>query len=323
MASELGLDELRAHSLTTIGMAKNDSDFGSGDEDMQHALEIALAADSPYSATIVNNLAVYATQAGDFPRTEELYAEALRLGERYGDAGTVRFVRGNVIWLDYMLGRWDRALESANDFIAECEAGSPHTLELFVREERAGILLARGDLDGALRDLAQVRGLVELRSDALEHLGRLALTAALYADLDQTDEARVLAAQIPSLVREVGLHGALMRLAPIADDLGIGDELRDAAAAGAGPAMPLWRSTIELILAGDLVAAAVVMASTGIPNVESSLRKHAGLRLLAVGRTAEATVELDRALVFYRSVDARAYVAEIENALAGAQRDSA
>ena len=323
MASELGLDELRAHSLTTIGMAKNDSDFGSGDDDMQHALEIALAADSPYSATIVNNLAVYATQAGDFPRTEELYAEALRLGERYGDAGTVRFVRGNVIWLDYMLGRWDRALESANDFIAECEAGSPHTLELFVREERAGILLARGDLAGALRDLAHVRGLGELRSDPFERLGRLALTAALYADLDQMDEARVLAAQIPSLVREVGLHGTLMRLAPIADDLGIGDELRDAAAAGAGPAMPLWRSTIELILAGELVAAADVMASTGIPNVESNLRKHAGLRLLAVGRTAEATVELDRALVFYRSVDARAYVAEIENALAEAQRDSA
>ena len=27
----------------------------------------------------------------------------------------VRFVRGNRIWLDFMLGRWDRALESAND----------------------------------------------------------------------------------------------------------------------------------------------------------------------------------------------------------------
>ena len=125
------------------------------------------------------------------------------------------------------------------------------------------------------------------------------------------------------MVREVGLHGALTRLAPFADDLGIGDELRDAVAAGAGPAIPLWRSAIEHILAGELVAAADVMASTGIPNVESNLRKHAGLRLLAVGRTAEATVELDRALAFYRSVDARAYVAEIENALAEAQRDSA
>ena len=194
---------------------------------------------------------------------------------------------------------------------------------MFVREERAGISIARGDRDGALRDLARVRGLGEVRSDPFERLGRLALTAALYADLDQMDEARTLAAQIPSLVREVGLHGTLMRLAPLADDLGIGDELRDAAAAGAGPAMPLWRATIELILAGELVAAADVMASAGIPNVESNLRKHAGLRLLAVGRTAEATAELDGALAFYRSVDARAYVAEIENALAEAQRDSA
>ena len=304
-------------------MAKNDTDFGSGNDDMQRGLEIALAADSPYSATIVNNLAVYATQAGDFPRTEELYVEALRLGERYGDAGTLRFVRGNVIWLDYMLGRWDRALESANDFIAECEAGSPHTLELFVREERGGLLLARGDRDGALRDLARVRDLGEQRNDPFEHLGRLALTAALYADLDQMDEARTLAAQIPPLVREVGLHGTLVRLAPIADDLGIGDELREAAAAGGGQAIPLWRATIELILTGELVAAADLMASAGIPNVESILRKHAGLRLLAEGRTADATVELDRALAFDRSVDAHAYVAEIENALAGAQRDSA
>ena len=323
MASELELDELRAHALTTIGMAKNDSDFGSGDDDMQRGLQIALVADSPYSATIVNNLAVYATQAGDFPRTQELYAEALRLGERYGDAGTVRFVRGNVIWLDYMMGHWDRALESANDFIAECEAGSPHTLELFVREERAGLLLARGDRDGALGDLARVRELGELRSDPFEHLGRLALTAALYADLDQMDEARTLAAQIPSLVREVGLHGTLVRLAPIADELGIGDDLRDAAATAAGPAIPLWRTTIELILADELVAAADLMASAGIPNVESILRKQAGLRLLADGRTAEATVELERASTFYRLVGARAYIAEIESALVEAQRDSA
>ena len=221
------------------------------------------------------------------------------------------------------MGHWDRALESANDFIAECEAGSPHTLELFVREERAGLLLARGDRDGALGDLARVRELGELRSDPFEHLGRLALTAALYADLDQMDEARTLAAQIPSLVREVGLHGTLVRLAPIADELGIGDDLRDAAATAAGPAMPLWRTTIELILADELVAAADLMASAGIPNVESILRKQAGLRLLADGRTAEATVELERALTFYRLVGARAYIAEIENALVEAQRDSA
>ena len=81
-----------------------------------------------------------ATFAGDFRRTDELYAEATRLGERYGDASSVRFVRGNRIWLDFMLGRWDRALESADTFIAECEAGSPHTLEYMRARSTFGTL---------------------------------------------------------------------------------------------------------------------------------------------------------------------------------------
>ncbi len=76
MATELGLEELRAHALTTIGMTKNDLDFGTGTADMERALEIALAADSPVAATTVNNLAVQATFAAEFPRTEELYDEA-------------------------------------------------------------------------------------------------------------------------------------------------------------------------------------------------------------------------------------------------------
>ena len=150
MATELELDELRAHALTTIGMAKNDEEHGSGIADMEQALEIALAIDSPIAGTIVNNLAAYASLAGDFARTDELYGEAARLAERYGDASSIRFIRGNQIWMDFMLGRWDRALESADAFIAECESGSPHTLETVVRGVRAAISLARGDGDRAL-----------------------------------------------------------------------------------------------------------------------------------------------------------------------------
>ena len=153
MATELGLDELRAHALTTIGMVKNDLDFGSGTADMERALEIALAADSPVAATTVNNLAVYATFAGDFPRTDELYAEAMRLAERFGDASHDA-VRTRQSHLDRLharaLGCGARVGEC--DSSRECEAGSPHTLEPFVREVRAAILIARGDPDAALRD---------------------------------------------------------------------------------------------------------------------------------------------------------------------------
>jgi hypothetical protein len=45
--------------------------------------------------------------------------------------------------------------------------------------------------------------------------------------------------------------------------------------------------------------------------------------MLAAGRAADARAQLERALAFHRSVDASAYVAEIERALAGAQSESA
>ena len=323
MATELGLDELRAHALTTIGMAKNDHDDPSGVADMERALEIALAADSPVAAAIVNNLAVVALYTGDFPRTDELYAEAERLAERYGDASSVRFIRGNRVWLDFMLGRWERALESADAFIAECEAGSPHRQESTVREVRAALWIARGNDDRALLDQLRAFELTPARQDPFRLLGALAGTAALYAECGQLDEARSLAVQIPPLVREVGLHGALTRVAVFADELGIGDDLRDAVAAGAGPAVPRWRSTIELVLAGDVSAAADVMASAGNPTIEANLRRHAGLRFAADGRPAQAEVELRRALDFYRSVNASFYITQIEEALAGAQSASA
>jgi class 3 adenylate cyclase/tetratricopeptide (TPR) repeat protein len=323
MATELGLDELRAHALTTIGMAKNDVDFGSGAADMERALEIAVAADSPVAATIVNNLGVYATFAGDFRRTAELYAESQRLSERYGDASSVRFVRGNGIWLDFMLGRWDQALQAANRFIAECEAGSPHTLEYFAREVRAEISLARGDRDSARRDQALSLQLSQTRHEPFHRIGSLAATATVLAELGCLDEARELAVQIPPLVREVGLHGMLTRFGPHAETLGILGDLRDAVAAGAGPRVPFWRRVVEQVLAGELLAAADSMASSGSPTIEANLRRHAGRRMLAEGETAMGAVELGRALEFYRSVDASHYIAQIETALAEAQSESA
>jgi class 3 adenylate cyclase len=322
MATDLGLDELRAHALTTIGMAQNAESDGSGIPDMERALEIALAADSPVAASITNNLAVFATFAGEFPRVAELYTEAARLAERYGDAASGRFIRGNRIWIDFILGDWDSALEQADAFIAECESGSPHTNESLAREVRAGISRARGAGEEAIRDQLRAYELMIADRGPFFRIGALALLAATYAELGR-GEARNLAVQIPPLVRETGLHGGLIRLAPYADELGIGDELRAAVATGAGPRVPVWRRTIDLILEGELSAAADVMATAGNVTAEANLRKLAGLRLASARRSEEARAELERALAFYRSVDASAYVAQIESTLAERQSESA
>jgi hypothetical protein len=108
-----------------------------------------------------------------------------------------------------------------------------------------------------------------------------------------------------------------------ADELGIGDDLREAVDAKAGPTFAFWRDVIEHILSGELEVAAGIMGSARNLTIETYLRKHAGLRLLAAGSVADAEVQLGRALAFYRSVGASAYVSEIDSALADVQSASA
>ncbi len=175
----------------------------------------------------------------------------------------------------------------------------------------------------ALRDQQRSFEIGKARHDRFQQLGTLASTAALYAELGRVDEARELAVQVPPLVREIGLHGALTRLALFADELGIHADLVDAAATKIGPRVPRWRELIEHILAGELDAAADIVESTGNVTIGANLRRHRGLRLMAAGQTSDAVAELERTLAFYRSVDASAYVAEIETALASAQSESA
>jgi tetratricopeptide (TPR) repeat protein len=323
IADELGLDELRAHALTTIGMAKCDQDDFSGIADMERGLEIALAAGSPVAAPIVNNLGVYALIAGDFARTEEHYAEAVRLAERYGDRSSVRFTGANQIWMDVMRGRWEEGLARAEAFIAKCEAGSPHTNEGLARGTRAVVRMARGDPEGALEDLKRNVELARVVGNPFMLGGALSLLAEALAERGELGEARTLMVEVVRLVREHGAHGGLTAVAPYAERLGIRDELAAAIEVAPGPMQPRWRKVVALMLDGDLRGAADLHAEMGSPTLEAEDRLHAGRRFLELGLRADAEVELERALAFYRSVDATAYIAEIEALLAGAQSESA
>lgn len=182
MAEELGLDELRAHALATIGLAKGGlGDASAGRRDMERALGIALEIDSSVASAIVGNLAVDATFEGRLARTEELYAEALRLAQRFGDGATVRFIRANQIWVGFMRGNWDSGLDGAGSFIAECEAGSPHTMEANLRLIRGTIRGARGDSDGALADHMRAVVLARESNDPNQRVGTLTICATTHA----------------------------------------------------------------------------------------------------------------------------------------------
>jgi predicted ATPase/class 3 adenylate cyclase len=321
MAEELGLDEIRAHALTTIGMAKSAKQPRSGTPDIERARDLALEADLPVAAAIVNNLAADAASNADVTRAAELYEEAYELAERFGDRSNMRFIRGNIIWFSVMRGNW-RVLADAESFIAECEAGAPHTQEPVVRLARAYIRAARGDLGRANEDFRLAIDLAGGRTQAGFAIGPLALWMSVLVDNDRTEDARPHVDALVSAVEDYGAHGLLLRFAPVADRLGATERLRVAIARPPSRTGP-WRELVETALSGRFLEAADGASNAGALMSEAMLRQRAGELLVAQGSVTEGTAELRRALAFHRSVEASLYIEQVERILGEAQSASA
>jgi class 3 adenylate cyclase len=323
MAERLGLDELRAHALTTLGMAKEGMGDLTGRVDMEEALDLALEIDSPTASGIAGNLAVQAMFAGHLDRADELWAQGQQLAERFGDTASVRFYGPPRFWLDYVLGRWNQALEDADAFIAACETGSPHTNEWLARMVRGSIREARGDAEGALAD--HLRGVEVARGiQTPVYLAEtLAHSAATHAERGEDEHALTMLQEVIPLTRDHSLCSGLALCGLFADRLGVRDELRDAIEKSPGPDFQGWRGAFLLVLAGDLRGAADHFAAMGNRAFEARQRFHAGQRLIGHEHRAEGETELQTALAFYRSVDATYFAERAEQLLAQAQRASA
>lgn len=309
MSKELSLDELHAHALTTVGLAKNNlGDSSEGTQDLERAFALAAEIDSPIASTIVNNLAVLAFLEGRLQRAHELYTEAFRLALRFGDAASARFVRMNVLFLDLVFGHWDAALAGAEAFIAECEAGSPHTQESIARITRGIIREARGDSDGALADHRRALELARESGTLGPIVGALARCASTHAERGELGEARRLAEELIPELRKHGPHGAIGELADVAEELGVASELR-AVFEDSSLSSP-WRIGVLSALNGDLRGAADFFAEMGNHLFAARMRLRAAERLLAQGKPA--TDEIEQALAFYRSVEGVYFVNRAE-----------
>jgi predicted ATPase/class 3 adenylate cyclase len=313
VAEGLGLGDLRARLLSTIGTGKVALGEFAGFEDMERSIAVAeeagaylelVRAHSNYGAMLANT--------GDIRAAAERHRHTLALARRYGIARLIRWVRASLISSEWSLGNWDDALAAANAFIAEVEAGSPFYQESQVRWTRADIRLSRGDLDGALEDgsraLAHSRALGD--PQAL-HLG-LCSAAFLHARVGNMRQAAALVDEVLGIARTgagekvVFWHALAFPLAA----LGRGAELVEAADADRRPS--LWGEAARAFAAGDPAGAAELSAEIGSLPWEAYCRVRAGERLLAEGRTGEAEAQLQRALAFYRSVGATRDVEEIE-----------
>jgi tetratricopeptide (TPR) repeat protein len=312
MAEAVGLDELRAHALNNVGIGKMQLGDTSGIADLERSVEISLAARSPEAGRALNNLGAALAAFGDLRRSVHCYGEATRVGEDLGAMLTARFSRAMRVGGLMATGDWNEGLRRADEHVAEIEAGAPSYAEAGVRRFRAKARFARGDVRGALDELARMLEVARQARDPQVFVPALATAARMYTELGRYEEARPLAEE---LLRELKgkTEWRVLDLTWVAERLGCAGELR--AFLEALP-YPKWRRACLAILDRDFEAAADVLHEMGALEFEAEARLRAAERLVPEGRRAEADDQLQRSLAFWRSVGATRYIAEGEALLA-------
>ncbi len=315
MADRLGLDDLRVHALTTIGSAKEFSGDTSGRRDLERAVEVGRNANSVTVAGALNNLAVVLDMS-DIDRVREVQDQALSEAERVGDAPLMRFLRGNQIAAYWILGDWDRAMAIADEFIAECEDGSPHILEGTTRLFRGYMKLARAQRDDALEDFATgLQRARERTGDPGDMVAALIRNAWASLRVGRVPEARAFFSEAQPLLRE-NPHARPWALAEVALELGETAGVREVL--DTLPPSTGQRAMLA-VLDGDDEQASELYASASNRLFEAEARLRAAERLLAAGRSGEGEAQLGRALAFYRSVGASLFVERGEALLRNAR----
>jgi class 3 adenylate cyclase/tetratricopeptide (TPR) repeat protein len=315
MAEELGLDELGAHTLITIGVARvMIGDLG-GLVDLERGIEIAHARSSPEAARGYLDLASMLANLGDLEKAFELYATARREAERFGDGRALRWLAGEQLHEYYWRGLWDEALASANAHVAEAEVGTRSLQELDARIVRARIRLARGDVAGSLDDSASALAYARSARDpqmlfpALAVSGYSALLAGNSGEaIKHADELlrrwRDAAGRLPSFW--------LVELAFVLAETEDGPERLAEVKSSSAPS--LWVEAAVAITAHDWIGAAGVLARIGASPEEAYARLRGAANLRAAGRRSESERERILALDFYRRVRADGFLAGVERA---------
>jgi class 3 adenylate cyclase/tetratricopeptide (TPR) repeat protein len=319
MAEAFGLANLRSNCLNNIGVARVAAGDGEGIRDIEASIAIAEQVSSPWDeARGYLNLASVTGYLGDLRRCRELHERAEEISRRHGLETGIRFLRAERAQDLYHAGEWGEALKMADEFIAEVEVGSAHYVESICRIVRAWIRLSRGQVEAALADADRALAVARDAKDpqalhpTLGEYARVLLMAGRAADAQTAaDELLQIAdEEKDQLVRS-------QWIVPVAFVLAESGRPHEVLAeADKTPLATRWEDAARAVAEGDLPKAADVLAQIGSLSEEAYARFIGAERLIAEGRERDAQDQLSRALTFYRSVGATAYVRRGEALLA-------
>ena len=302
--SQLGLEELRARALNYVGLARVTEGDSGGLADLEQAVAITARRNSPDAVMAYGNLAAAHVTLGGLARAFELQGRAREVAERLGLAGDLRHFEVIRVMEHYWRGSWDAAVDGADRFIAESEAGARHVSEAECRLARCAVRLARGELAGALADADAARELARAANLPDAAVGAQALAARVLIASGRREQAGGLLATV-----DQG-HWAITpwsgELAVALEVLGRGAALVELAAGIEHPNP--WARAATAVAAGELELAADRYAEIGSRPDEAFARLRAAERLLAAGRRSEANLQLERSMAFYREVRAEGFL---------------
>jgi class 3 adenylate cyclase/tetratricopeptide (TPR) repeat protein len=314
ICDELGLAEIRAAVLVSMGPTR----AGAGDPenaiaDLERGIALAEAVNSYDVARGYGNLGEVQIALGDLLGGFQARRSGLEIAERLGLRMYARWLRYEELEeLYYVRCDWDELLRRADAFGQERTVMAVTAFELGIR-----VRLARGDLPGTLATATQMMD--ALKDSREPQILGTKLQVAAFAQLS-AGEREACEDLIDQMIESIPwdsiwtyAYTSLLGIALHA--LGRGDELAKLTA-GAKIRTP-WLEASVASAAGDFARAAEVYQGMGDRPDEAYARLKAGEQLVAQGQLAEGEEQLERALAFFRSVGATAYISEAE-ALLGA-----
>jgi class 3 adenylate cyclase len=308
LAEQFGDEVLQARALITLGAARN------SDDDLLRGIELADRANSFLeSFRGKNNLGEALLERGELVEVEKLYASMEAQSRRVGWAEGLAWLDAQRAGLHYQMGDWETMEIALTRFERHLETHSGHAISFVAPTGRALLAEARGD--GALAEESWRRALelARLLRDAQPVGQVISAYARFLLGAGRSGEAAALTDELLGYRDEEGRAEYfvwLVDLGWLLHDLGRGDEVLAAREPGA------WADAGAAVAAGDLAGAADRLGAHGFRTEEAYARLRLAEELAETGRAAEAAVQRDRALAFYREVGATAYVRRGEALLA-------
>jgi len=317
LAEALELDEVRAHVLITTGTGRALSGDPQGTADVKRGLEIALAGNFLSAAVRGYTNLAHAAQSvdGDLREGLRLALEAEKVAQRFGTKAMLRWTRGTIIGFWFELGNWDQCARAADEFLTESAALGPHYYDAYVRCSRSWLRLARGDVEAALEDQAELLISARQAKDPQVLHPALGVSAYLLAAADRADEGqRILAELFAAGTADLStLFVSFTDCVLAAEILGRRDEARRWLGT---PRNSPWFAAARALIDQEFVRAAESFDSMGAARSAALARLRAAQELVKTGRPAELDNQLRPALNFFRSVGATRFIREAEVLLA-------